>query len=202
MVEKHSSEDGKTYIVPSDKEPTYWNREAAVGFMLGNLPGAAIGAYIGKEKMERDRQHGKTVEPATALNQTTIIGAGLGSMAGVLIGGLIGGIALGGSELAIQGMAALGSFGGMITGAIMGGDIGKERLAKEYAEAREYAEHHQRGHAHGKGHAQEYTVTPEQARELEAKLSAKRESKTEQFLRYANDDRDAGVAAAMTPSPG
>ncbi len=197
--------DGQTYTVPGRDTPTLWNRDLAVGLAVGSFAsvftaglgpivglammaaGGAIGAVVGKSRLEKEQRDGKEVSPPSFWNKTTVIGAWLGQMAGTMVGlaaGLAGAI-IGGIDLsepaqvgtAVVGTALgglMGSAGGFLVGGIIGGRMGKKRLSKEYQEAQEYHLAQQQERPQPQRNS-EYTVTPEMAAELEARLSKGKE---------------------------
>lgn len=142
--------DQPSYIVPTDKEPTYFNRDMLNGALwtggLLSIPGAILGAVLGHERMERDKDSGKRVDPPTFWNKTTFIGAGAGGSVGAL-GGLIaagatlalglttGGVGILAAEMTTLAFAAGGSIAGAVVGGYFGGKQGKKRMTQEYAEA-------------------------------------------------------------------
>ncbi len=196
-------EENKTYRVPSRTEPGYWNRDLAVGLAAGGLIFTAtgmvnnaiaavssglggvtfalaiaglaasvaapfIGAYKGNERLKNEREHGKEVAPPTLLNKTSVIGAWLGALAGA-IPSMAAAAMSGNSLVGLAVESAVIAAGGMI-----GGSMGKERLTREYEEAKTYhAQLESLTKALGK--QPEYTVSPELAAELEARLQAGRE---------------------------
>ncbi|MFO1241989.1 MAG: hypothetical protein U1E36_02130 [Rickettsiales bacterium] len=110
------------------KEPTYFNKEALIGLLFFNVPGAVFGSLVGKERMERESREGKPVAEPTMWNKDAAIGAGIGyalSIGGILIGGILGGI----------GGLAIGGFATIAIGALIGGAFGKSRMKEEYQEA-------------------------------------------------------------------
>ena len=59
--------------VPTDDQPTIWNREAALGAAIGLLAtpiggpiiGGLIGGFIGKSRMSKELEVGKRLDPPT-----------------------------------------------------------------------------------------------------------------------------------------
>lgn len=121
-----------SYKVPPDRKPSYLNSSLLVGLGAGAITGfafapflgAAIGAFIGKKKMESE-EDGKEVGPPSMWNKGTFLGAalviGMFAMGGPAIGGLLG--------TAILSAAS----------AWLCGKITYNIKEKEYASAREYA---------------------------------------------------------------
>lgn len=165
-------------IVPSQRQPTFWNRSAAAGASIGMLvgllgsavvPGASLiglvggtvaGGAIGKREMERDLATGKVVGPPSFWNKDTAIGAAVGNVVG-LVGGIVVGVTLlvaGAATLetggwwSVAAIAAGGAIGlsGSVVGTLAGGVIGGKRGEKRLAG--DYQE------------AVEYTLTHSQGR--------------------------------------
>lgn len=114
--------------IPAKDEPTFLNKEALIGFLFFNVPGAILGSLIGKERMQRESRDGKIVSEPTIWNKDMALGAGVGAFlmsAGAIIGALTGGL----------GGFIGGAIGTVAIGALIGGSIGKSRMEEEYQEA-------------------------------------------------------------------
>lgn len=130
-----------SYVVPPSRKPSYLNSTAAVGWAAGWLTGvplvpvvgAAIGSYIGKQKMEQQEATGKVVTPPSMLNKGTFIGSVLGASAPALGVGI--GL-LAGTGVGLVGLATVAAFAG--AGAFIGGKISKHFQEKEYRKAENY----------------------------------------------------------------
>ena len=60
-------------------EPTYFNKEMAIGTVIAPVIGTLIGGYIGKRRMEKEKTEGRiTTDEPSAWNKDTLLGAGLG----------------------------------------------------------------------------------------------------------------------------
>ncbi len=139
------------YIVPTTEAPTYWNKNAALGALIGTLffpvigtaIGGAIGGYIGNERMTRELIGGKVVKEPSFWNMKTAIGALLGKMGGGIVGAMVGGaIALLSFGFfpaipCIYAGIALGALGGLIGGLIKGGEIGQAEMQRDYLAAQQ-----------------------------------------------------------------
>ena len=95
------------YIIPTNENPTFWNKDNALGALIGTfvagpfglIAGGAIGGFLGKSKMENELETGKVIKEPTFWNKDAAIGAMLGVLAGGL---LVGGVALIGGLLAVH----------------------------------------------------------------------------------------------------
>lgn len=114
--------------LPIKDEPTYLNKEAAIGFLLFNIPGAILGGLLGKERMQRESRDGRLASEPTIWNKDMALGAAAGVFlmsAGALVGALAAGF----------GGFFLGAAATVIVGAVIGGNYGKNRMAEERQEA-------------------------------------------------------------------
>ena len=125
-------------------QPTWLNKEMAIGTLLFPIVGTLIGGYIGKERMERELKEGRPVSASPSFwNKDTLLGASIGYA-------LTGLIFMATTITAVAGTAATGSpvVGGLgalamsaslvvptILGAYLGGKHGQNRQVAEYAEA-------------------------------------------------------------------
>ena len=73
------------YTTPSTEEPTYFNKEAALGALAGALltipfsgfgaiAGASVGALFGKRRIEHENLEGKLITPPSFWNFKTAVG--------------------------------------------------------------------------------------------------------------------------------
>ncbi len=111
-------------------EPTYFNKEMAIGTLLVPVIGTIIGGYLGKRRMEKEKAEGRTTsDEASAWNKDTLLGAAIGRVAGAILGaglGLITTVALG----PVAGLAV--HIASEIAGIAIGGSIGsKEGIRRQ-----------------------------------------------------------------------
>ena len=194
-------------IVPTTTKPTFWNRDAAVGFFsgtflpipvpfLGGIIGAAIGGVLGKQRMTQDLAVGKLVGKPTFLNKTLLIGAGLGYS---IVGAIGGALILTGTVPFLAGLAITGAAAIVATlvGGTLGAINGKARLTRDYNEAQAYVESQEASLAQAvspqRGHSQAYQVSPEEAALLETRLA---EGKTSRFTEKMNAEQAMQQSAA------
>lgn len=121
--------------IPAKDEPTFWNKDAAVGFfvggmipVVGHIGGLIVGGLIGKNRMERESREGRITPEPTLWNKDMALGAGIGVFlmsAGALAGLLTAGI----------GGLLMGAIGTVVAGALIGGAYGKNRMKEEYQDA-------------------------------------------------------------------
>lgn len=133
-----------TYIVPNDKSPSFLNKQALIGAMLGGVltsgglgvliggGAASVGGWLGA-RMEKT--HGHVVKEPTMINDDMAIGAMAGGLLAKLAVplalaaiGATGGLAVGLTAVAVAG-------GLMALGGYIGGKMGEHKMAKEYAQA-------------------------------------------------------------------
>ncbi len=174
----------QSYTIPATKAPTFWNKDAATGALIGSLifpiVGTAVGLVIGgnrgQSRMEREQQQGKTVDEPTFWNKQIAVGHWKGLGIGVVVGGVIG--LIGGIPGAILG-AQIGAGVGSIAGLIVGGIQGKHQMQEEYEQGRALELEKSLSTAQAPSLSQDkenaYTITPEQSKELEDKLAAMKE---------------------------
>lgn len=122
------------YKIQVNKSPTYWNKEGAMGlvlgspfFPIGSLIGGAVGAYFGKQRMEKERAEGKVISSPTLLNKNIWPGIVKGFLLSLAVMCVALAVVLGPAALP----AATVSFGQLT--AIAGGglaDIGTTLLAQ------------------------------------------------------------------------
>lgn len=164
-----------SYLVPTKAEPTYWNKDAALGFLLGfGIPGALIGGYIGHNRMEEEAVRGKVVSKPSFWNKDTVIGWIVGSYLGAAAG-----IALGLTAMALSGGSAgvgiavglASGLGTLATSTMVGGNSGYARLEKEYNAAAEYTRQQEQSKGLGRNQVMMEGVTPEMAQLLESRLA-------------------------------
>lgn len=182
-------------ILPTNEEPSMWNRDTAVGAVVGSLifplvgvpVGALVGGMMGKSRMEEEKARGKVVSEPSFWNKDTFIGAGIGNMVGgaVAVATVVAAPVIGLSALGALAVAGTLGLGGIVAGAYLGGRSGEERLQSEYNQAQTYARASEK--SSGIAKIRETSVTPEEARELEARLrtSANREIKFTEQVRGA-----------------
>jgi len=118
-----------TLTLPTNERPTFWNKDALLGFLIFFIPGMLIGGFIGKHRMERDLVQGKEVKPPHLFNKDAAIGALLGL---TLVSCLAFTIPF--SALFISSAIAA------VAGGFIGGKHGEQQMAKEYAAAQQFAQ--------------------------------------------------------------
>lgn len=123
-------------------EPTYFNKEAAIGLPILFPIGLIVGAMMGKDRMEKERVNGRVIEEPTVFNKDMMLGGVIGSIgaAAVTVIGLaiavFAGSMTGPAALAVVGIASsVASAMGMVTGGMIGGDYGKESMQQDYIQA-------------------------------------------------------------------
>lgn len=147
------STEPESIRVPSTKEPSVFNRGMAAGFGAGLLVpfipftpliGAAIGGFMEKSKLEHEKEHGHEVTKPTLWNKDLLTGAGLGSLASMLVVPLVTAAlavaAVGAPAVAVGALAAY--VGSVALGGLIGGALGKSRMEKEWKDAKEYVATH------------------------------------------------------------
>lgn len=141
--------------------PSYINKDTLLGALIGSFVltpliggtiGAAIGGYLGKERIERENTVGKDVSPTPSFwNKETLIGTLTGNLLGGIAASLLfvattgltlsavaAGAPIAGATLGIGlAVAATAVIGGTIAGAYVGGKSGQARQTAEYSEAKQ-----------------------------------------------------------------
>ncbi|MDX2073452.1 MAG: hypothetical protein SFX19_03695 [Alphaproteobacteria bacterium] len=175
----------ETLILKTNQTPTYFNKDAAIGLLIPGIGiiGAVVGAFIGKDRMEKEAAVGKPVGEPTFWNKDALLGG--------LLGQALGAIAM----LAVVAAApfmpviapavaegaglllAAGGLAGLVTGVFLGGDAGKERMLQEYTMAavqsheqagRSHAQEPQQAMAEEKGHTKNHAQEIIAARQRDA----------------------------------
>jgi hypothetical protein len=124
----------QTLILRTNEEPTFFNKEAVIGFLAVPPLGAIVGGMIGKNRMEKEKTNGKIVSEPSAFNKNAL----LGGLLGWAVGGLVASIAItpalatGTLSLAALGVTAASVFAVAALGATIGGKQGKAVQEKEY----------------------------------------------------------------------
>ncbi len=116
-------------ILRTNEEPTFFNKEAAIGFIAPVPFGTIVGAVIGKKRMEREQANGKLVGEPSTFNKDALLGGLLGWM----VGGGVAALALTSTAPAAIAIAVTAALGSTALGATIGGKQGKETQEKEYA---------------------------------------------------------------------
>ena len=90
----------KNYTLPTDQNPTFWNIDAAVGLTIGSLLGgigapigAIIGGFMGKSRMQNERENGIETSEPSFWNKGFVAGWSLGQLATlpiVAVGAVVG----------------------------------------------------------------------------------------------------------------
>lgn len=145
-------------ILKTKDEPTFWNKEAAIGLLVAFPVGGIIGGFIGKNRMEKEKKAGKVVSDESSFwNKDTLLGGLIGNVGGAIAGGIIAAVALIGmaytgqvptnamADLVLTAGAGLAGMAGLAGGAYWGGNAGIERQKTEFEEAKSQAVEQQRG---------------------------------------------------------
>jgi hypothetical protein len=179
-------------------EPTYFNKEAAIGLLLFPPLGAVVGAFIGKERMEKEKAQGRIIKEPSDWNKDTLLGGLIGAEIGAVVGYVAAGAILAagvltanpgaliaGSELvAMNGamaLSALAAFAGSTLigvgiGSWIGGDIGKESMQQDKIKAEiENSRGHEHGHGREKQVAHSYEHDMGHGKNHAAAITAERE---------------------------
>lgn len=121
----------KPLVLKTNAEPTYFNKEAAIGFLLFPVVGTIAGAIIGKNRMENERAVGKVIKEPSMFNKDMLLGTLLGGLAGsILFKGLLIAAAATASPALVT--AAFGAaLISPLIGAYAGGGLGKEAMQQE-----------------------------------------------------------------------
>lgn len=126
-------------VLRKNDYPTYLNKEALIGTLIAFPIGTAIGAYIGKKRMEEEQEHGKIVTDNPSFwNKDALIGGLLGmAMSGVaaLLTGVAAVAATGGIGFGVV-AAVGGALAATALGTYIGGKMGISRQTSEYEEAK------------------------------------------------------------------
>ena len=157
----------------TNKEPAWFNKEMAIGGLLGleipvvglftAIPGAILGGWIGKNRMENEKLHGKPVSDTPSFwNKDTLLGGAMGWITAGFIGvgvavGIVfaanPGIFSGAFDAAQAPQLIESTFhmsttalrlattaimaGGAVLGAYLGGKHGEKRQMAEYEQAKQ-----------------------------------------------------------------
>lgn len=131
-------------ILKKNEKPSFFNKEMAIGALLGlNLAnpsllvmGTALGAFIGENRMAREKEYGKIIDIRTSSSKDTLLGAILGSHIGTGIVMLALRTAdIPNLPLNQKAIFAAAGLTGMVIGGYTGNKHGINAYEKEYAEA-------------------------------------------------------------------
>lgn len=158
-------------LLKTNEEPTFWNKEAAIGFFLGNFLGGLIGGLIGKERMKKEKILGKPVSDNPSFwNKDTLLGGLIGSALGGIATAAIWLFAL--QATAIPVAASFIPLAGMLVGGYVGGKSGQEDERKEYFHAKAQQQAHEISSSpvmeHSQSPSRNFTQHIEQERALAA----------------------------------
>jgi len=170
------------YRVPSHDEPTLFNRDAGMGALIGSflpipfgtLIGGAIGGFIGKNRMEKERAEGRPVkEPSTLdtlFSKESAIDGWIGNIGGSILGGIVAAVVAPHAIVLGMTIATLGAVAGTLMGVFHGADKAKQRMHNEYAQA---AAMDNAGRGRSLSQQVEYDRTP--TRSFAAQIDAERQ---------------------------
>ncbi|MEK6746563.1 MAG: hypothetical protein ABL867_02545 [Rickettsiales bacterium] len=144
-------------ILSTNKKPTMFNQEMAIGFLINPIIGTIVGGIIGKKRMEHELAEGKIVREPTAVNKSALLGGLIGaavagvinagimmatiatetiSTSGIVTAAMIPAAATATTSIAALLLPALAIAATAITiGSYIGGQMGKKTQAAEYAQA-------------------------------------------------------------------
>lgn len=123
---------GKAYIVPSNEEPTFFNREMALGTYIFPVVGTIIGGFIGKSRMESEQATGILVKPPSRMNITALNGFLYGSMVSAFVSMAV--LTIGGPAAVLGAIGIL--IGGTALAAFAGGSYQKDKMDALYEQGR------------------------------------------------------------------
>jgi len=131
-------------ILKTNETPSYFNKEIVLGALLGSstenpsliVLGTVIGAFIGENRMAREKEYGKIVDLKTSVSKDALLGAIVGGQMGAGIAALAL-RASGMANLSLRKKAIITATGlaGMVVGTYTGSKYGKKAYDKEYATA-------------------------------------------------------------------
>ena len=189
-----------TLRLKTDQTPTIFNKDMAVGALLGNILGRALcmtlgggpasiafsglvsavsSAYFsgqaGKRQMELDNEFGKAIHKPKFWNKDALLGGLIGS---VVAGFGLRAMLLLGTSTIVPGMAVAAitlTFASIIGGVIVGGNAGKRHMEQELMQAMQ--QDHGKSHSMSPSRAMEPELSAEQSRasSYTAQLDAARE---------------------------
>lgn len=126
-------------------QPTFFNKEMLIGLLFtpmslsgfGAIAGGLIGAFVGKERMEREKRDGKIVSDKPSFwNKDTMLGALIGQTLGGVLAAIAAVTLI--SPVVTIGVAmsiTAGVLGGATIGAYFGGKHGQKNELSEFAHA-------------------------------------------------------------------
>lgn len=165
----------ESLIVPAKDKPTFWNKDAAVGFVLASIPGMIIGGLIGKSRMKDEQISGRVISEPSFWNKSIFVGMLVGGFVGIAVAvgaALALGVASAEAAMAFYAVAV----GIQFLGGIIGGFSGKARQEQEYAEAKAYVAQYgnfspQQARAPHRATEKSYSISPEESAALDARLA-------------------------------
>lgn len=72
-------DDSKPLILKTDEKPTFFNKEAAIGFFIDPILGTSVDGVVGRERMKQEQVFGKVVSKPSIFNKSAILGGLIGS---------------------------------------------------------------------------------------------------------------------------
>jgi len=132
----------QSLILKSHAEPSFFNKEALIGFLIVPPLGGIIGALIGKNRMETEKQHGKAVNATPSFwNKDTLLGGLIGLELAGFVAIATGAFATVASASLPVGLIAgvVGMIAAPIIGAYIGGKHGEKVQAAEFEQAKQQA---------------------------------------------------------------
>lgn len=184
-------------ILKKNETPTYFNKEAAIGFFIGGGPiGALVGGFMGKSRMESEAITGKVIKEPSFWNVDTLLGGLIGLNLGVIAGAithvalaaaavataaptLTTAAMISATPLALVGLAAIPLMGaaGAALGAYLGGESGMEEMKQEQLQA--IAQQTSRAQSYGRAPQQQVEYNHEVSQDHAKKLQEDRARTTQ-----------------------
>jgi uncharacterized protein YcfJ len=113
-------------------QPTWFNKEMAIGTLIFPIVGTLIGGYIGKNRMQKELVEGRRVSSEPSFwNKDTLL---FGLLGGTVTSMLTFGLAVSGPGGLIA--AAAMELGGMAVAGYFGGKAGEKRQVQDFQEAK------------------------------------------------------------------
>lgn len=150
----------------------------------GAAVGAVAGGHLGKSRVEKEKTQGKALKQPTMLNKNAAMGFGLGAAGLAAVVGTVGTGGLLGAAAVIGGAAL------PVAGAYLGGQMGAQRMMKEYVSAQ--GQSASAAHSTAKAHAPAHHTQ----RSFKNSVSAEEWAQAESLMRDSSRDFGEGGRAA------